>query len=362
VLNIVIFLLVLASSLWVLADASNLGAKRGALGGGFLDSGAGAWFFGCLLFWIIAFPCYLVARPRLVAAKRARESSWRAPYPLAPANYGQPWPQPYPGGAGPSGFAYPAPQRHRANPPRAHRTRYVALLIAAALALAGAGFAGWRLLAAHGTSAPASTHPIAGAGPSPVPAQSDPGAILETIALHTNDFRAGYTMQLMTAGAQVAGQVTLDNCGYRFSTESHRVARRQYLLYDAGEPRGLSNELVAYDTRAQAQLALAQWHDAAAHCPRTAVRSSVAGMPKLTERITRNQLHVAGLPDKCNALTVESATAAGQGTLYSITILQVHGRILDAVYLNDARAPTSQEIDGAIRIAAITGERLVVTS
>jgi hypothetical protein len=65
------FVSVLASSLWVLVDSIRLGAKRGALGGGFLDMGPVAWFFACLLLWIVAMPCYLVTRRRLVTRHRA---------------------------------------------------------------------------------------------------------------------------------------------------------------------------------------------------------------------------------------------------------------------------------------------------
>jgi hypothetical protein len=63
----VIFLVVVTTSIWVGLDSKSLGAKPGVLGGGFLDMGPVAWFLACLLFWVIAFPCYLVARPRLRA-------------------------------------------------------------------------------------------------------------------------------------------------------------------------------------------------------------------------------------------------------------------------------------------------------
>ncbi len=61
-----LYLFVVASAIWVAVDASRLGAKRGALGGGLLDMGPVAWFFACALLWIIALPCYLITRPKLV--------------------------------------------------------------------------------------------------------------------------------------------------------------------------------------------------------------------------------------------------------------------------------------------------------
>ena len=81
------YLVVLGTAIWAGIDASQLGARRGVLGGGFLDMGPVAWFFAVWLLWIIAFPCYLVARPRLVAVRDA------AAYPqiaAAPYGYGVP--------------------------------------------------------------------------------------------------------------------------------------------------------------------------------------------------------------------------------------------------------------------------------
>ncbi|HUJ67033.1 MAG TPA: hypothetical protein VLX59_15930 [Acidimicrobiales bacterium] len=75
----VVFLAFLVSDIWVAIDAKNLGAKRGTLGG-FLDMGPVGWFFACLFLWIVAFPCYIVTRPKLVAAKTARDAHSSMPY------------------------------------------------------------------------------------------------------------------------------------------------------------------------------------------------------------------------------------------------------------------------------------------
>ena len=82
-----VYLVVLGTAIWAGIDASQLGARRGVLGGGFLDMGPVAWFFAVWLLWIIAFPCYLVARPRLVAVRDA--SAYRQ-VPAAPYGYGVP--------------------------------------------------------------------------------------------------------------------------------------------------------------------------------------------------------------------------------------------------------------------------------
>lgn len=110
-LNGILLIVLVGSSGWVFVDARRLGAKRGVLGGGFLDSGAGAWFFASLLLWVIAIPCYLVTRPKLVAAKARREYAARLqenpawwppaesagtamPWPLQPAPASRPSPVP----------------------------------------------------------------------------------------------------------------------------------------------------------------------------------------------------------------------------------------------------------------------------
>jgi hypothetical protein len=65
------WLVVIGTSIWVLVDASNLGVRSGALGGGFVDIGVVGWFVCCLLLWIVAFPAYLITRPRYAAIRRA---------------------------------------------------------------------------------------------------------------------------------------------------------------------------------------------------------------------------------------------------------------------------------------------------
>lgn len=66
-IELIALLVVFGTAIWVAVDASRLGAKKGTLGGGMLDMGPASWFFCCLLLWIVAFPCYLAARPRLAA-------------------------------------------------------------------------------------------------------------------------------------------------------------------------------------------------------------------------------------------------------------------------------------------------------
>ena len=70
-INLLPYLVVLASALWVLRDARSLGITRRA-GPGFLNMGPLSWFLSCLLLWAVAFPAYLVTRRRY---KRAASST-----------------------------------------------------------------------------------------------------------------------------------------------------------------------------------------------------------------------------------------------------------------------------------------------
>ena len=106
--EVVVGLVELGFAGWVYADAKQLGARRGRLDGGLFDMGPWAWFFSCFLCFIVGFVCYLVTRPRLVAADRADVAAWRPPPPqgwvpqgpwyppppVAPPFPGQPWAPP----------------------------------------------------------------------------------------------------------------------------------------------------------------------------------------------------------------------------------------------------------------------------
>jgi hypothetical protein len=76
-----LWVVVIGTSIWVAIDASSLGARRGALGGGPFDMGVAAWFLVCLLMWVIGFPAYLATRSRYVALKRSSAVAPVAGYP-----------------------------------------------------------------------------------------------------------------------------------------------------------------------------------------------------------------------------------------------------------------------------------------
>ena len=99
-----LLLAVVGTSIWVAVEASNLRARPGVLGGGLLDMGPVAWFFCCLLFWIVGFPAYLLTRPRYVAAARQLQFGQvgHAPHGYGPFGYHHGAAASPPQGAGPT--------------------------------------------------------------------------------------------------------------------------------------------------------------------------------------------------------------------------------------------------------------------
>lgn len=57
----VMWLIIFGSAIWVLIDAKNIGVRKGVITG-MGNMGPWAWFFCCLLLWIVAFPIYLFKR------------------------------------------------------------------------------------------------------------------------------------------------------------------------------------------------------------------------------------------------------------------------------------------------------------
>jgi hypothetical protein len=112
---------------------------------------------------------------------------------------------------------------------------------------------------------------------------ASPKQTVARIVLAPSQVASDATLHELPGGNQVAGQVTLDLCGYRFRTESLRLARRQVAYVRRGTAV-LSNEVVAYKPGGAAS-ALREIRTAIAHCPAGFVRSTVSGVGELKNRI-----------------------------------------------------------------------------
>jgi hypothetical protein len=66
-MELIILLVVVGTSIWVVADASHIGVRKGLVTG-VCDMGPAGWVIACLLLWIVAFPMYLAKRAAFVEA------------------------------------------------------------------------------------------------------------------------------------------------------------------------------------------------------------------------------------------------------------------------------------------------------
>ena len=69
-IDVLPYLLVLGTSVWVYVDARNLGIHKTS-GGGFFNMGPLGWCLSCLLLWAVAFPAYLLRRRKHLRAMSA---------------------------------------------------------------------------------------------------------------------------------------------------------------------------------------------------------------------------------------------------------------------------------------------------
>ena len=74
VLGLLIVLVIAGTSIWVLIDSVHIGAKRDR-SAGMAGTSPAAWFFGCLLMWIVAFPLYLFSRDKIKVAAAGRNAA-----------------------------------------------------------------------------------------------------------------------------------------------------------------------------------------------------------------------------------------------------------------------------------------------
>ncbi len=61
------YVVILGTSIWVLFDAKSIGVKKGLVTG-IANMGPWTWFFVCLFLWIVGFPVYLAKRGELKRA------------------------------------------------------------------------------------------------------------------------------------------------------------------------------------------------------------------------------------------------------------------------------------------------------
>jgi hypothetical protein len=204
------------------------------------------------------------------------------------------------------------------------------------------------------TSAP-SVAPTAAASPSVAPgggASAAPsgtatgaGAVLDTFKPTAAELPTGYSMSLIPKGDQVGDQRSLAGwCTATYATEAQRTDRRQWqLLGSDGSDTGLSIEVLAYASEADAQAALAEFTAATKNC--TKVSFTIDGT-KTTQTVKEQK-----------ALTLPSGLAGYNGeslatftpktgaavTLNSSGTVQQGGRYLSIVWVNQSQTFSAQD-------------------
>lgn len=180
---------------------------------------------------------------------------------------------------------------------------------------------------------------------------SSAGRSLASLSDAASDLGAGEHEGLMEDGDDAVGSVTLDWCGFDFTTEAHREARRQVVIGNSSTDYVASIEVVRYRPGYAAK-ALAEMRKAVTTCPPTKPEASrVAGEPTATY-VSRS------LPDRVLrsvvpahlAVTATATPTDGSGALHRTFVFQQRGDVLIGVY---ADAPAR-----AVALANASGRRL----
>ena len=209
-----------------------------------------------------------------------------------------------------------------------------------------------------------SDDPAASAGAVQLAAAPTPVALVKQVVLRPADFPPRTKVKLYPAGDQVAGQVTLDFCGFHFTSEANRLARRQVaVLFPKAGKVSYSNEVVAYDTDAHAAAALQELRQSVTTCPPYRfMGSTVKGVPPIrtvAHQVTDPNLRVAD-----NTVVTAKLTARGKHhdrSMRAVMYVQRQGAILSAIYFATPGKPSKEQKDMARYMAQTTGFRLAGT-
>jgi hypothetical protein len=161
-------------------------------------------------------------------------------------------------------------------------------------------------------------------------AVATPAQTVAAVVLRPAQVAPDVTLKRFPGGNQVAGQVTLDLCGYTFRTEALRLARLQ-VVYTRGTIPVASNEVVAYKPGG-ATSALRELRTAIAHCPAGYVASNVRGTGLLKNSITHIRAP-GSLPGSIAILDRITQKLNGKTMRFdAILVFQARRDVLSGVY------------------------------
>ena len=224
--------------------------------------------------------------------------------------------------------------------------------------------------AATGSTTTARTLPARSAPSSSKPPVAPSVAVrriaLTTADLHVRGMPAGTVIREIVGGGSVSRRPddsTLNNCGFRFASETHRVARRQIVLEVAGQFTGISNEVVAYDTPEQAATAMSEWRASVTSCRRTVFFPPIVAGGRSLRYDKETLLPQATMPVPDYAyLLVDNTDRATGRRFQTVQLLMHHGRYLDIVWTSSLakRLTTVSTVQRTetLAIALATGRRM----
>jgi hypothetical protein len=180
-------------------------------------------------------------------------------------------------------------------------------------------------------------------------------ALLQRVVLRAAQVGVGYTRSLIPDGNGLAGQTTLDFCGFGYASESLRSARLQDAYTRTGSSFDASNEVVTY-TGSGANEALTEIQRASTACPNGLVSHPPSGMSDLIR-------HTAVVSDRRlshGAVAIlQTQTAIVKGTRLienTMAVYQARGDVLSCVY-GYGRSVHSVEV-ATLRAAQQSAENL----
>jgi hypothetical protein len=159
------------------------------------------------------------------------------------------------------------------------------------------------------------------------------------------------------------GSTSMGLCGARFTSEAHRLARRDVSFADfQGNVTGAQEETTVYAGSAWAAKAMAEWRKAAAGCNQKVfkVYAETGKTPaRYSSMVTRP---VTGLPAKNSIQTTFRLETKGGHPSYGLVILQQQGNTIDAMVLVYADGTDPAAISAVNGFAQISGAKLVTSS
>jgi len=204
------------------------------------------------------------------------------------------------------------------------------------------------------TAAPTATPP----GSPGASDSADSRRLVAEVGFRQSDLRGGGRVELRPHGDQVDGFASLDNCGFDFTTEVARTARRQVDITLAhAKAASYSNEVVAYPDEATAALAVDQMRQSVRSCDGSVFQTARTGGRYRYETLAFVE-HAGGFPvDDAMSLT-ERVTAEDGTEIYYLAVFLHAGTLLDAHYFGSPQQPTRKEIATLTAQAMVTADRL----